>query len=400
MNRAWIISIAVSLILIGGGAAGVFYIMKSVPGQMTVQAVLSAPPEEDAEKTQVPKDTQQIIFESQKLVVQVELEDGTIGSGFLYNDKGDILTNAHVVANAKDVSVITADSKSMPGEVIGISRDTDIAVVRVPGLKGKEPLPIRREDSAKLLDEVLALGSPLGLQNTVTRGEISGLDRTLDIDPFRYENMYQISAPIERGNSGGPLLDRTTGDVIGINSAKLDEETIGFSIPIADVLPMVERWSESPMKSLPEFPEFSDQTPSPVTGTDAEQASYLVQYFYDSINQGDFVTAFSLLSSSWQEKASFEEFRSTYHDILNVQVDNVVADPKEGFVEVTAFLTTEETVDGDVVTKKYKVVYPVVSENRAVKIGEGSVQELKAEDEEAEDSKEKKDGEPDKEEAA
>ncbi|WP_062513105.1 S1C family serine protease [Halobacillus sp. KGW1] len=400
MNRAWIISIAVSLILIGGGAAGVFYIMKSVPGQMTVQAVLSAPPEEDAEKTQVPKDTQQIIFESQKLVVQVELEDGTIGSGFLYNDKGDILTNAHVVANAKDVSVITADSKSMPGEVIGISRDTDIAVVRVPGLKGKEPLPIRREDSAKLLDEVLALGSPLGLQNTVTRGEISGLDRTLDIDPFRYENMYQISAPIERGNSGGPLLDRTTGDVIGINSAKLDEETIGFSIPIADVLPMVERWSESPMKSLPEFPEFSDQTPSPVTGTDAEQASYLVQYFYDSINQGDFVTAFSLLSSSWQEKASFEEFRSTYHDILNVQVDNVVADPKEGSVEVTAFLTTEETVDGDVVTKKYKVVYPVVSENRAVKIGEGSVQELKAEDEEAEDSKEKKDGEPDKEEAA
>ncbi|MGV2619624.1 UNVERIFIED_CONTAM: trypsin-like peptidase domain-containing protein [Halobacillus marinus] len=398
MNRAWIISIAVSLILIGGGAAGVFYIMKSVPGQMTVQAVLSAPPEEDAEKTQVPKDTQQIIFESQKLVVQVELEDGTIGSGFLYNDKGDILTNAHVVANAKDVSVITADSKSMPGEVIGISRDTDIAVVRVPGLKGKEPLPIRREDSAKLLDEVLALGSPLGLQNTVTRGEISGLDRTLDIDPFRYENMYQISAPIERGNSGGPLLDRTTGDVIGINSAKLDEETIGFSIPIADVLPMVERWSESPMKSLPEFPEFSDQTPSPVTGTDAEQASYLVQYFYDSINQGDFVTAFSLLSSSWQEKASFEEFRSTYHDILNVQVDNVVADPKEGSVEVTAFLTTEETVDGDVVTKKYKVVYPVVSENRAVKIGEGSVQELKAEDEEAEDSREKKDGE--KEEAA
>ncbi|QAS51361.1 S1C family serine protease [Halobacillus litoralis] len=382
MKRSWLFSVLVSIMIIGGGIAGVFYITNAVPEQMSMSAVLDDPAKEGAEGNEVPKETQDIIFESQKLVVQIELEDGTIGSGFLYNEKGDVITNAHVVANQENVKVVTADSKKMPGEVIGISRDTDVAVVRVAGLKGKKPLPIRQDGSVELLDEVLALGSPLGLQNTVTRGEISGLDRTLDIEPFHYKNMYQISAPISPGNSGGPLLDRETGEVIGINSAKLDEETIGFSIPIGDILPVVERWSESPMKSLPEFPELEEQVQSPVTGTDAEQATYLVQYFYDSINQGDFVTAYSLLSSSWQEDISFEDFRSGYNNTLTVQVDNLVADPQGDHVEVTAFLTAEETVEGEVEMKKYKVVYPVKTENQSVKIWSGKGEELDTENEE------------------
>jgi serine protease Do len=382
MKRSWIISILSSLIIVGAGIAGVFYIMTAVPEDISVSAVLNQPAAEETENQEVPKETQDIIFESQKLVVQIELGNGNVGSGFLYNDQGDVITNAHVVANTESVNVITSDGKNMPGDVIGVSRDTDVAVVRVPGLKGKEPLPVRKEDTAELLDEVLALGSPLGLQNTVTRGEISGLDRTLDIEPFHYENLYQISAPISPGNSGGPLLDRETGEVIGINTAKLDKETIGFSIPISDVMPMVERWSESPMRSLPEFPELTEEVYSPVTGTDAEQASYMVQYFYDSINQGDFVTAYSLLSSSWQEDLSFEDFRSGYNNTLSVQVDNLVADPQGEQVEVTAFLTAEESVDGEVKMKKYKVVYPVKKENQSVKILSGSGEELSTENEE------------------
>ncbi|SEI00376.1 Trypsin-like peptidase domain-containing protein [Halobacillus karajensis] len=382
MKRSWIISLLATLLILGGGIAGVFYVIHAVEEDMQVSAVLAQPPADDEEAGEVPKGTQEIIFESQKLVVQIELEDGTVGSGFLYNDKGDIMTNAHVVANTESVNVKTSDGKKMPGDVIGLSRDVDVAVVRVPGMKGKAPLPVREEDTAELLDEVLALGSPLGLQNTVTRGEISGLDRTLDIEPFHYKNLYQISAPISPGNSGGPLLDRKTGEVIGINSAKMDEETIGFSIPVADVLPMVRRWSDSPMRSLPEFPELTDQVTSPVTGTDAEQASYMVQYFYDSINQGDFVTAYSLLSSSWQEDISFEKFRSGYNNTLSVQVDNLVADPKEDQVEVTAFLSAEETIDGEVQKKKYKVVYPVKKENQSVKIWNGTGEELSTNEEE------------------
>ncbi|MGR9050479.1 trypsin-like peptidase domain-containing protein [Halobacillus faecis] len=383
MKRSWIISLLATLLILGGGIAGVFYVMDTVQKDVTVSAVLNEPPAEDDEEGEVPKETQEIIFESQKLVVQLELEDGSVGSGFLYNDQGDIITNAHVVANTESVNVITSDGKKMPGDVIGLSRDIDVAVVRVPGLKGKDPLPIREENSAELLDEVLALGSPLGLQNTVTRGEISGLERTLDIEPFHYKNLYQISAPISPGNSGGPLLDRETGEVIGINSAKMDDESIGFSIPVADVVPMVKRWSESPMRSLPEFPELTGEVYSPVTGTDAEQASYMVQYFYDSINQGDFVTAYSLLSASWQEDISFEDFRSGYNNTLSVKVDNLVADPQGDKVEVTAFLTAEETVDGEVQMKKYKVVYPVKKENQSVKIWSGSGEELSTEEKEA-----------------
>ncbi|MCA0983739.1 S1C family serine protease [Halobacillus yeomjeoni] len=378
MRREWIISLSISLLLLAGGGWAVFYVTDYISSQLKADTVLNQAPEKTEDNGEkVPKKTKDIIYESQKLVVQIELEDGSIGSGFLYNNQGDIITNAHVVANHEKVSVMTADSKKMEGEVIGVSRDTDVAVVRVSGLKDKEPLPVREEETAELLDEVLALGSPLGLQNTVTRGEISGLNRNLSIEPFEYEDVYQISAPISPGNSGGPLLDGKTGEVIGINSAKIGKESIGFSIPIADVLPMVRKWSETPMKSLPEFPELKEQElQSPVAGTKAEQATYLVQYFYNSINQGDFVTAYSLLSSEWQEQTSFEEFRSGYYNTLAVSVDNIVADPNEDGVEVTVFLTAEETKDGEVVVKKYKVTYPVQYENKSLKIMNGQGKEL------------------------
>ncbi|MCA0969524.1 S1C family serine protease [Halobacillus litoralis] len=379
MNRSWIISLVLTFcVIVGGGVAG-YFVVNKVPSQIQAEPVLSQPQQNDKSEEQVPKKTKEIIYESQKLVVQIELKDGSIGSGFLYNKKGDVVTNAHVVANHRDVTVMTTESKEMPGEVIGVSRNTDVAVVRVPGLEGKEPLPIRSEGDVELLDEVLALGSPLGLQNTVTRGEISGLDRHLQIDPFEYDGVYQISAPISPGNSGGPLIDAETGEVLGINSAKIGQETIGFSIPISDVLPMVEQWSEQPMQSLPEFPELTSSPDTPTAVTDAEQATYLVQYFYDSINQGDFVTAYSLLGSSWQEQTSFEQFRSGYFNTLSVKIDNLVADPQENIIQVTAFLTAEETKDGEVSVKKYKVTYPVKYENKSLKILNGSGEELTTE---------------------
>ncbi|ARI77793.1 S1C family serine protease [Halobacillus mangrovi] len=383
MKRAWIISLSLSILILACGGVSVYFISDSISEELRATAALTEPLSAEDSEEKVSKKTKDIIYESQKLVVQIELEDGSIGSGFLYNDQGDVITNAHVVANSNEVKVVTADSKEMQGSVIGVSRDTDVAVVRVPGLKGKEPLPIRPEGGAELLDEVLALGSPLGMQNTVTRGEISGLNRNLNIDPFEYKDVYQISAPISPGNSGGPLIDSHTGEVIGINSAKLGKESIGFSIPIASVLPMVNNWSAEPMKSLPDFPELTDNQPqSPVTGTPTEQATYLVHYFYDSINQGDFVTAYSLLGSTQQEEMSFEEFRSGYYNTLSVTVDNLVADPIDEYVEVTVFLTAEETKDGEVQVKKYKVTYPVKFENKSMKIFKGSGKELTSEEEE------------------
>lgn len=109
------------------------------------------------------------------------------------------------------------------GTVIGIGDETDVAVVRVPDLKKVKPLIIAKS-KAETGDEILALGSPLGLENTVTTGIISGLGRSFEIAPYIYSNLYQISAPITHGNSGGPLISAETGEVIGINSAVVEQE--------------------------------------------------------------------------------------------------------------------------------------------------------------------------------
>ncbi|WP_101843677.1 S1C family serine protease [Halobacillus sp. Marseille-P3879] len=375
MKRAWLTSSILTVLVLMAGIGVFIYIQQQVPSQLAASSVLDEPVPEEEEEA-VTKNTQEIIYESQKLVVQLELDNGTIGSGFLYNNKGDVITNAHVVANAEDVKVINVDSKEMDGKVIGASRSTDVAVVRVPELEGEEPLPIIEEEDTELLTEVLALGSPLGLQNTVTRGEISGLERNFELEPFDYEDVYQISAPISPGNSGGPLISAETGEVIGINSAKLGDESIGFSIPVLDILPMVKQWSKSPMKELPEYPELNAGTDASNEQTDADQATYLIQYFYESVNQGDFVTAYSLLANSWQKNKTFEEFREGYYNTLSVSIDNIVADPEGEEVNVTCVISTEETVDGEIEMKKYKLTYTLGYENDQMMILSGEGEEI------------------------
>jgi len=237
----WIISIATSLVIIVAGFFAYFFISDNVPDQLNQASLLIGEAKEVNVSTDMSKEIKEIIQDVQEKVLTIETREG-FGSGFLYNDKGDILTNAHVVLGFDEVTVITTTNNEYRGEVIGISDTTDVAVVRVSDLKGVEPVKISK-DKAEIGDEVLALGSPLGYQNTVTTGIISGIDRDLDVDQFRYENVYQISAPIAPGNSGGPLVNSQTGEVIGINSAGYNQGSIGFSIPIINILPTVEKWS-------------------------------------------------------------------------------------------------------------------------------------------------------------
>ncbi|SEA99469.1 Trypsin-like peptidase domain-containing protein [Thalassobacillus cyri] len=376
MNRRWLISIILSVIIAIAGVSGVFYIQDIMPTKLTEASALVQTGNDQSVEEPVTREQEEIIDATQERVVQITKSDGEQGSGFLYNDKGDILTNAHVVANAKQVTITTGDSKEVSGEVIGISTTTDVAVVRVPALEDSEPLPLERDKKAGMLDKVLALGSPLGLQNTVMTGEITGLDREFDIAPFEYRGLYQISAPIQPGNSGGPLVDAETGKVIGINSAKLDKEAIGFSIPIPDIINLVERWSENPMESLPEI---QDTVGGPGEGynvTPIDQATYIVEYFYESINQGDFVTAYSLIGSSWQGNNSYENFRKGYSNTLSVTIDDLIPKQAGKNVEVTAFITVEETVGGEVKLKKYKLIYTVGLENDQLKILAGKGEEI------------------------
>ncbi|MFD0590039.1 S1C family serine protease [Paenibacillus sp. GCM10027627] len=362
MNKRIWVGILGSVLILGGGAAAAVAIRAEVPKQLEGSPLLAV--------GDVKKSLKDIIFETQKLVVMIETETGNQGSGFLYNKEGDLLTNAHVVSGVREVRVKTSDARELVGEVIGISTDTDIAVVRVKDLAGTQPLSLVRYEMGEVGDDVIAVGSPLGFQNTVTTGIISGVGRSLKIEPYTYRDLYQISAPIAPGNSGGPLVDTRTGAVLGINSAGLEEGAIGFSIPISNVLAMAEGWSKEPMTMLPEL-SLSEETENRHEDEDAsldQLARYLVTHFYDSLNNSDYVYAYSLLGGNWKEGTSYEKFREGYMTTRNVVIDDMHVSVTGEEASVTAVLSVDERREGENVLSKYQVTYKVGYENDQLKL--------------------------------
>lgn len=163
------------------------------------------------------------------------------GSGFLFDDAGHVLTNAHVVEGAKDVEVRlgSEDSDPVPAKVVGSDPSTDVAVLEIDPPDGATPLSLGESDGAQVGDEVVAIGSPFGLSQSVTAGIVSALDRDITSpNGYQISGALQTDAPINPGNSGGPLLD-SGGAVIGINSqiessggAQGGNVGIGFAVPI------------------------------------------------------------------------------------------------------------------------------------------------------------------------
>ncbi len=157
----------------------------------------------------------------------------SLGSGVVVSPDGYIITNNHVVDGATDVKVSFADKEEYPAKVIGTDKYTDIAVLKI-NRTGLTTLPFANSAHAEVGDVVLAIGEPFGLGQTVTMGIISAKGRAgLGIE--RFEDFIQTDAAINRGNSGGALID-THGELVGINTAILSGETggnqgIGFAIP-------------------------------------------------------------------------------------------------------------------------------------------------------------------------
>ncbi|PYO34146.1 MAG: peptidase, partial [Candidatus Rokuibacteriota bacterium] len=142
----------------------------------------------------------------------------SLGSGVIVDPSGTVLTNAHVVERASEIEVVTADGKKHKAKVVGADRRTDLAVLK---LQGGGPYPaatLGDSDKLKVGDWVLAIGSPFGLQQTVTAGIISAKGRSIGQGPF--DDFLQTDAAINPGNSGGPLVNMS-GEVVGINSAIL-----------------------------------------------------------------------------------------------------------------------------------------------------------------------------------
>lgn len=317
----------------------------------------------------------QIIKQSQKKVFTVKTMDG-IGSGFLFNRYGDLLTNAHVVEGYSDVTVTGLDKREYAGIVIGIGASLDVAVIRVPGLAGKDPLPLETLTKAEIGDPVLALGSPLGLENTVTTGIISGLDRELELEPYVYRNLYQTSAPIAPGNSGGPLINSDTGKVVGINSAIMKQGTIGFSIPISQVAAMAEEWTGHKIAGAPDSSKTASTGTTASTVPDSipkEAGEGLIISYYSSLSLEDYVTAYSLLGSQWQKGTTYEQFREGYINTRQVTVDYISALPAVGGKsEVSGLITAEERRNGIISYRQYEVTYEIGYENGVLKMLKGS----------------------------
>src|SRR4029077_2699617 len=156
----------------------------------------------------------------------------SLGSGFIIDPAGYVVTNNHVIEGADEITVILSDTTSLPATLIGKDDKTDLALLKV---NSKQPLAVAKfgdSDKARVGDLVMAIGDPFGLGGTVTTGIVSARNRDINSGP--YDDFIQTDAPINRGNSGGPLFNMD-GEVIGINSAIYSPTGgsvgIGFSIP-------------------------------------------------------------------------------------------------------------------------------------------------------------------------
>jgi serine protease Do len=173
-----------------------------------------------------------------------ERKSSALGSGFIIDEKGIVVTNNHVIQDAEDIIVRVNGDEEYKAKVVGADPLSDIAVLQLETKDKFTPVSFGDSDKARIGDWVIAIGNPFGLGGTVTSGIISARNRSIGLS--RYEDYIQTDASINSGNSGGPLFDMN-GDVIGINTAILGRNGsigIGFSIPANDAKIVIDQLIE------------------------------------------------------------------------------------------------------------------------------------------------------------
>ena len=166
----------------------------------------------------------------------------SLGSGFVIDPSGIVVTNNHVIGDANDISVIFSDGTRLKAEIIGKDSKVDLAVLKVKSDKPLKAVKFGDADSIRPGDWVMAIGNPFGLGGSVTAGIVSARGRNIESGP--YDNYIQTDASINKGNSGGPLFNMN-GEVIGINTAILSPTGgsvgIGFAVPASTAVPIIDQ---------------------------------------------------------------------------------------------------------------------------------------------------------------
>ncbi len=169
----------------------------------------------------------------------------SLGSGFIIDPAGLVVTNNHVIAGADEVNVILNDGTTLKAEMIGRDTKTDLALLRVKPTKPLKAVKFGDSDKLRLGEWVIAIGNPFSLGGTVTAGIVSARNRDIQSGP--YDNYIQTDAAINRGNSGGPLFN-LDGEVVGVNTAIISPSGgsigIGFAVPSKTVMPVIDQLRE------------------------------------------------------------------------------------------------------------------------------------------------------------
>jgi serine protease Do len=169
----------------------------------------------------------------------------SLGSGFIIDAAGLVVTNNHVIADADEVNVILNDGSTLKAEVVGRDQKTDLALLRVKPTKPLKAVKFGDSDKLRLGEWVIAIGNPFSLGGSVTAGIVSARNRDIQSGP--YDNYIQTDAAINRGNSGGPLFN-LNGEVIGVNTAIISPSGgsigIGFAVPSKTVVPVIDQLRE------------------------------------------------------------------------------------------------------------------------------------------------------------
>ena len=355
-KRFILAGVTVFLLVFGGGGYGY---LQTLDDQEKV-ALLPAAFENSATTHAEANDKTEIIKKAQASVYTIFTDSG-MGSGFLFEEKGTVATNAHVVAGFTEVTVRNSKGKDTIGRVIGISSFFDVALIQVDDYAGETPLAIGT-NFMELGSEIIALGSPQGLENSASIGYLTGLDRTLEDSDYNYGEVYQVDAQIYPGSSGGPLLDAKTGEVIGINSGQLiDDDTIGFAIPISAMEVLLKKWSDSPMskeevaKIVPYDDDDYGYEPDETLENIFEVSSLtnFVQYFRSSyeiaIEEEDFYYIIDMLDENSEAYDKMEKsigvlgingsvFELTSNEVTNVDIkdDHAIVSTVEVYDSISA----------------------------------------------------------------